>query len=46
MVVATRSAVALPPASLSLLELQRWLVRIPLGERAIAVAPYDVRRVP
>lgn len=46
MVVATRTTVALPPPALSLLELQRWLVQIPLGERAIAVAPYDVRRSP
>lgn len=46
MLVALRSSVALPPSSLSLLDLQRWLVRIPLGERAIAVAPYDVRRAP
>lgn len=44
MVVATRGNVALPPAALSLLELQRWLVRIPLGDRTIAVAPYDVHR--
>ncbi|MEP7382787.1 MAG: DUF4384 domain-containing protein [Gemmatimonadota bacterium] len=46
MVVATRTAVALPPASLTLLALQRWLVQLPLGERAIAIVPYDVRRVP
>lgn len=46
MVVATRGDVAPPPAALSLLELQRWLVRIPLGARTIAVAPYEVIRIP
>ncbi|MCC6771637.1 MAG: DUF4384 domain-containing protein [Gemmatimonadaceae bacterium] len=44
MVVATRADVPPPPAALSLLELQRWLVRIPLGDRTIAVAPYEVHR--
>lgn len=46
MAVALKTHVALPASALTLLELQRWLVRIPLGDRAIAVAPYDVRRVP
>lgn len=46
MAVALRAPHALPASQLSLLDLQRWLVRIPLGERAIAVVPYDVRRVP
>lgn len=46
MAVALRAAIALPAAELSLLDLQRWLVRIPLGDRAIAVVPYDVRRIP
>jgi len=46
MVVATRGDVPLPPAALSLLDLQRWLVRIPLGSRTIAVAPYEVHRAP
>lgn len=44
LVVATRTPVAPPPLSLSLMALQRWLVRIPLDERALAFAPYDVRR--
>jgi len=46
MAVALRAAIALPAAELSVLDLQRWLVRIPLGDRAIAVVPYDVRRIP
>lgn len=44
LVVATRSAVAPPPVSMSVMELQRWLVRIPLQDRAMAFASYDVRR--
>jgi len=44
LVVATRSGVAPPASSLSLMELQRWLVRIPLQDRAMAFAAYDVRR--
>jgi hypothetical protein len=44
MVVATRSPVPPPGARLSVLEVQRWLVRIPLEQRAIAFAPYEVRR--
>lgn len=44
LVVATRSAVVPPASSLSLLELQRWLVRIPLQDRAMAFVAYDVRR--
>ena len=46
MVVATRAEVPLPPTALSVLELQRWLVRIPLNKRAIALAPYEVHRTP
>lgn len=45
-VVATRTAVPPPPAALSVVALQRWLVRIPLGDRTIAFAPYEVRRAP
>lgn len=44
LVVATRRAVAQPPMAMSVMELQRWLVRIPLQDRAIAFAGYDVRR--
>jgi hypothetical protein len=53
-VVATRSPVAFAlreprssdgaDASFPLLEIQRWLVTIPLDQRAIAFAPYEVRR--
>jgi hypothetical protein len=46
LVVATRTAVPPPPSALSLLELQRWLVRIPLGSRALAVAHYDAHSSP
>jgi len=46
LVVATRTAVPPPAATLSLLELQRWLVRIPLGTRALAVAHYDAHTTP
>lgn len=44
LVVATRRAVAPPPMSMSVMELQRWLVRIPLQDRALGFASYDVRR--
>ncbi|MCC6931525.1 MAG: hypothetical protein IT359_21225 [Gemmatimonadaceae bacterium] len=44
LIVATRAPVAPPPLTLSVMELQRWLVRIPLQERAMAFASYDVRR--
>lgn len=44
LVVATRLSVAPPPVSLSLMELQRWLVRIPLQDRAVGYALYDVQR--
>lgn len=44
LVVATRTPVAPPALSLSLMELQRWLVRIPLQDRALAFAQYDVQR--
>lgn len=44
LVVATRRAVAQPPMAMSVMELQRWLVRIPLQDRALAFAGYDVRR--
>ncbi len=53
-VIATRSPITfLPPRaggpgvtapSGSLLELQRWLVTVPLEDRAMSVAPYEVRR--
>ena len=33
-----------PPKRMSLLEFQRWLVRIPAPDRALAFAPYAVRR--
>lgn len=46
LVVATRRAVAPAPMAMSVMELQRWLVRIPLQDRAIAFAGYDVRRTP
>lgn len=44
LVVATRGPVAPPAASLSVMELQRWLVRVPLQDRALGFATYDVRR--
>jgi len=54
MVVATRSPVVFPvpsspadPAaapSFSLMAIQRWLVTIPLDQRAVAFAAYEVRR--
>ena len=43
-VIATRSAVAYPPGAATMLDLQRWLVRIPLDQRAIAFAAFEVRR--
>jgi hypothetical protein len=55
MVVATRSPVTFPlapstdagaPAAVPLMAIQRWLVTIPLGQRAIAFAAYEVRRKP
>jgi hypothetical protein len=54
-VVATRSPVSFPlpvaadagsVASFPLMAIQRWLVTIPLEQRAIAFAPYEVRRKP
>ena len=49
--VATRSELAFPVpsgdgvgTSFPLLAIQRWLVMIPLEQRAIAFAPYEVRR--
>ncbi len=44
LVVATRHAAAPPAIALTVMELQRWLVRIPLQDRALAFASYDVRR--
>lgn len=52
LVVATRTPVAFTPpaqapdagASFPLLAIQRWLVTIPLDQRAIAFAAYEVRR--
>lgn len=44
LVVATRRPVAPPAMSMSVMELQRWLVRIPLQDRALGFAIYDVRR--
>lgn len=46
LVVATRTAVPPPPPVLSRVELQRWLVRIPLGDRALALAHYDAHATP
>lgn len=43
-VVALRSPEVAPPSRMSLLEFQRWLVRIPAPGRAMAFAPYTVRR--
>ena len=51
LVVATRSPISFTPAGaaadtemFSLMEVQRWLVTIPLHERALADAAYEVRR--
>jgi hypothetical protein len=52
-VVATRERVEFPtekstdvvaPSFISLMAIQRWLVTIPLEQRAIAFAAYEVRR--
>ena len=45
-VVATRSPIAFPqsPPSFPLMAIQRWLVTIPLDQRAMAFAAYEVRR--
>ncbi|MEO6444893.1 MAG: hypothetical protein ABIZ91_06590, partial [Gemmatimonadaceae bacterium] len=44
MVVATRTPVPPPPAtSLSVMEVQRWLVSIPAGARAVGFASYEAR---
>ena len=53
-VVATRAPVpfpighaagdATPPAAIPLMAIQRWLVAIPLDQRAIAIAAYEVRK--
>jgi len=54
-VVATRSPVPFPTEAasdattsrpISLMAIQRWLVTIPLEQRAIAFAAYEVRRKP
>jgi hypothetical protein len=44
MVVATKSPVRPPFKSATVLELQRWLVTLPLEQRAIGFAAYEVRR--
>jgi hypothetical protein len=44
MVIATRDQVTPPAARLSVMDVQRWLVRIPADRRAIAFAAYEVRR--
>jgi hypothetical protein len=41
-----RSADAAPPPAIPLMAMQRWLVMIPLEQRAIAFAAYEVRRKP
>jgi hypothetical protein len=52
-VIATRKPVVFPsepapdgapPRPISLMAIQRWLVTIPLDQRAIAFAAYEVRR--
>ncbi|MCC6319665.1 MAG: hypothetical protein IT361_18490 [Gemmatimonadaceae bacterium] len=44
-VVAVRGAgPPLPSAAMTVMEFQRWLVRIPAGDRATGFVPYDVRR--
>lgn len=43
-VVATRSAIPYPSTATSMLDLQRWLVHIPLDQRAVAFAAFEVRR--
>jgi hypothetical protein len=44
MVIATRAPVRAPFRAATVLELQRWLVTLPLDQRAIGFAPYEVRR--
>lgn len=44
MVIATRDQVTPPAARLSVMDVQRWLVRIPAERRAIAFVAYEVRR--
>ena len=45
MVVATRTAIPPPPSMrLSIMGVQRWLVRIPADQRAVGFAAYEVRR--
>jgi hypothetical protein len=43
-VVATRTQIPFPRAAATMLDLQRWLVKIPLDQRAVAFAAYEVRR--
>ncbi|MGQ0648332.1 MAG: hypothetical protein ACT4P7_12250 [Gemmatimonadaceae bacterium] len=43
-VVALRTATTDPPNRMSLLDFQRWLVRIPAGGQAVGFAAYGVRR--
>lgn len=42
-VVATRHPLDFPPSA-TILALQQWLVGIPLDQRAISFAPYEIRR--
>lgn len=44
MVVATLDAIAPPPATATVLDVQRWLVRIPADRRTIAFAPFETVR--
>jgi len=46
MVVATRHSLPPPPVAASVMEFQRWLVAVPLGDRALAVAPFTIKRAP
>lgn len=46
MLIATHSSVSPPPAATTVMALQRWLVGIPLGARAIAFTQYEVARDP
>ncbi len=41
--VAVTGATVPPPQQGTLLDLQRWLVTVPVGQRAMAFAPYSVR---
>jgi hypothetical protein len=43
-VVAARTPIPFPKHSATMLDLQRWLVKIPLDQRAVAFAAYEVRR--